>query len=378
MNTDPMKLSAMRPSRAFVGERFNPDMFVTAREAAGMTQKDLADAIGVSQPLVGQWEARLSLPSDDQLNASAAVLRVRPSLFFVDRSRRLGSMSDFYHRAFARAKRSDVKMTHARCSIMDLQVDRLLHLCPPTPDRIPHINPDNHAGNTEHVAAMARVAMGVGEGPIPNLVSVIECNGGIVIDRAFEVENIDALCRWVPELPKLFFVNGSKPADRMRRSLAHELGHTIMHFDRDIEPKLAEDQADGFASAFLMPARDIRRDFRPVMGLEEFAALKRKWRVSMQSLICRANELGAIDQTRYTSLYTQLSRKGWRKTEPISVAGETPQAFSRLLNQHLEAGYTVPQLAEMLFIEKDEIHRLLNDAQSPTWETNGVRMRLAY
>jgi Zn-dependent peptidase ImmA (M78 family) len=151
-----------------------------------------------------------------------------------------------------------------------------------------------------------------------------------------------------------------------------------MHFDRDVPLNLAEEQADKFASAFLMPARDIRRDFRPIMGLEDFAALKRKWRVSMQSLICRAHELGAIDEIRYTSLFTQLSRKGWRKTEPIAVEGETPQMFTQLLKKHLEAGYTVPQLAEMLFVEEQAIHELLRDANSPTWEQDGVRMRLVY
>lgn len=376
MNTDPSKLAALRAGRAITGDRFNADMLATAREAAGLTQKELADRIGVSQPLVGQWETKLGLPSQEQIEAVARVVGLRPEFFFVDRSRRLASMSDFYHRAFARAKRSDVKATHARCSIIDLQIDRLLNLNPPPPDRIPFINPDNHAGNVEHVAAMARVALGVGDGPVANLVAAIEDHGGMVIDRALEVEDIDALCRWVPELPKLFFVNGNRPADRTRFSLAHELGHTVMHFDRDVEPRLAEDQANGFASAFLMPSRDIRRDFRPVMGLEDFAALKRKWRVSMQSLIVRAHTLGAIDDTRYTSLFTQLSRKGWRKSEPVPISGESPAAFTRLLRMHLEAGYTMSTLAEMLFVDEDKIRGMLRDAASPTWEQNGVRMRL--
>src|SRR6185437_13015061 len=120
MNTDPIKLEAMRAGRATIGQRFNPDMFATAREAAGLSQKDLGLAIGVSQPLVGQWEARLSLPSEEQLDRAAKELHVRKEFFFVDRPRRLASMSDFYHRAFARAKRLDVKATHARCSIIDL------------------------------------------------------------------------------------------------------------------------------------------------------------------------------------------------------------------------------------------------------------------
>ena len=375
MNTDPAKLAMLRPGRAFVGERFNPSMLVTAREAAGLTQKELANAIGVSQPLVGQWEASLSLPGNEHIDAMSRILRVRREFFFVDRARRLASMSDFYHRAFSRAKRSDVKATHARCSMIDLQIDRLLNLCPPVPDRIPFINPDNHKGDVERIAAMVRAAMGIADGPIANLVAAIEECGGMVIDRALEVDEIDALCRWVPELPKIFFINGAKPADRVRFSLAHELGHTVMHFDRDENPKVAEDQADRFASAFLMPARDIQRDFRPMMGLEDFAAMKRKWRTSMQSLIYRGRQLGYVDDHRYTSLYQQLSYRGWRKTEPVSISGETPMAFTRLLRKHLEGGYTVADLGVMLLVEEQEVHAILRDATSPTWEQDGVRMR---
>jgi Zn-dependent peptidase ImmA (M78 family)/transcriptional regulator with XRE-family HTH domain len=376
MNTDPNKIASMRSGRAIVGDRFNPAMLVTAREAAGMTQKELSAHLNISQPLVGQWETRLALPSQEHIDAMSRVLGMRSEFFFVDRPRRLASMSDFYHRSFSRAKRSDVKATHARCSVIDLQIDRLLELCALPPDPIPFISPDNHAGDVDHVAAMARVAMAIDAGPIPDLVSVIEACGGIVIDRALEVEDIDALCRWVPGLPKLFFINGSKPTDRIRFSLAHELGHTIMHFDRDIDPKIADNQANTFASAFLMPSRDIRRDFRPMMAIEDFAAMKRKWRVSMQSLIMRAHTLHAIDDTRYTSLFTQLSRRGWRKTEPVTISGETPHAFARLLQAHLEAGYTIPDLAKMLFTDEKKVQALLRDVNSPTWEQHGVRMRL--
>lgn len=114
-----------------------------------------------------------------------------------------------------------------------------------------------------------------------------------------------------------------------------------------------------------------------MMGLAEFAALKRKWRVSMQALIRRAHDIGVIDKTRYTSLSTQISRKGWRKTEPVAIEGETPHEFTNLLQRHLEAGYTRTDLAKLLFVGEQDVELMLQDAAAPNWEQNGVRMRIA-
>ncbi|QOV88548.1 ImmA/IrrE family metallo-endopeptidase [Humisphaera borealis] len=367
---------ARAPKESLFGTSFNSRMLITAREARTLTQSDLAERLGVSQALVGKWEADLLTPGIDQIDGIALALGVQRELFFVDRPRRLASMSDFYHRALSKARRADVKAIHARCNIIDIQIDRLLQLAEPSPDTIPSIDPENHAGDIEKVAAMARVAMNVAPGPLPNLVSVIEACGGIVVDRELEVDDIDALCRWVPELPKLFFVNGAKPPDRIRFSLAHELGHTIMHFGRDRDLAVAEKEANAFASAFLMPAKDFRRDVRPDLGLADLAALKRKWRVSMQASAYRAKAVNGIDDRRYESLYVQMSRKGWRKTEPIEIAGESPQVFTRLLQRHLEAGYTKSDLAKLLFVSEPDIDTMLADAAAPTFAEHGVRMRM--
>lgn len=369
---------ARASERAVLSDRFNPAMLTTAREARGLSQSALAahPRLDVSQALVGRWEAGLSIPDDGQVAALSVALDVQADFFFVDRPRRLASMSDFYHRALSRARRADVKAVHAKCSIIDLQIDRLLHLAEIPEDRIPDIDPDNHAGNVEKIAMMTRTSMGVAPGPIKSLSRVIEDSGGIVVDQDLGVDDVDALCRWVPALPKLFFVNGAKPADRTRLSLAHELGHTVMHFGRDFEPRLAEDQAFAFAAAFLMPAQDIRSDLRRPLQLSDLAQLKRKWRVSMAAIVKRAHSLGLIDETRYKSLFVQLSRRGWRKTEPVNIERETPQQFGRMLQAHLEAGYTIADLSRLLFVGESQIEEMIADYQAPNWERDGVRLRI--
>jgi Zn-dependent peptidase ImmA (M78 family)/DNA-binding transcriptional regulator YiaG len=362
---------------------FNPAMLTTAREARHLSQAELAESMGVSQPLINQWEAvavpgsPVKRPGVEQVEKLAQLLQFHPGLFYVSRPTRLANLSEFYHRAFAKAKRLDVKAAHARCGIIDLQVDRLLALCPAPEDRIPDIDPDNHAGDIEKIAAMTRARMGIPPGPVENLVDVIEACGGIVIDRDLEIDNVDALCRWVPGLPKLFFLNGAQPGDRMRLTLAHELGHTVMHFNRDAVLDVAERQAQRFAVSFLLPANEVRCDFGVKLDIAKLSALKRKWRVSMQALAYRAHQIGCINEVRYRSIFQQMSREGWRKSEPVEVRRESPRAFKRLLHAHLEAGYTDGQLAEMLFVSCERLNELLVDANSPDWQDGGVRIRIA-
>ncbi len=362
--------------RAVLGSQFNPAMLSTAREANRLSQADVAQALGVSQALIGKWEASLGIPNKEQIVALATTLGVLPDFFYVDRAKRLASLSDFYHRALSKARRQDVKAIHARCSIIDIQIDRLLNITELPADRIPNIDPAEFSGDVERIADVAREEMEIRPGPIRSLVDEIEKCGAIVIDRSLEVCEVDALCRWVPELPKLFFLNGAKPADRIRFSLAHELAHTVLHFGRDCNPKQAEEEADTFASAFLMPAKDIRRDFRGRVSLTALAAIKRKWRVSMQAAARRAHTLGVINADRYRSLCIQMSRKGWRKSEPVNISGEAPRVFSQLLQMHLDSGYSRLELAQLLFVPEQAIDDMLADMNAPNILDNGVRLRI--
>lgn len=351
-------------------------MLTSARELRRITQAALAESIGVGQPLIAKWEKAISIPNADQVTAMAKSLRVERDLFFVDRQRRLASMSDFYHRALAKAKPRDVKAMHAQCDIFDLRIDRLLNFADAPEDRLPELDIRDFGKDPEKASAEARRSMGVEAGPIPSLVKVIERCGGIVIDLGLDVEGVDALCRWVPALPKLFFINGARPADRIRFSLCHELAHTILHFGRDLDPKAAEVQADAFASAFLMPADQIRRDFKGKVTLADLAAVKRKWRVSMQAAAFRARALNVISESSYKWICIQMSRKGWRKAEPVTIPGETPRTFTRLLKLHEESGFTRLELAKLLLTDIADVDRILGDANSPSFEDHGVRLRL--
>ena len=91
----------------------------------------------------------------------------------------------------------------------------------------------------------------VPDGPISNLTASCERAGIIVVWCDFDAP-IDEITMRVRDLPPCIFLNGGATADRMRFSLAHELGHIIMH---RIPTDEMEDEANRFAGEFLVPEK---------------------------------------------------------------------------------------------------------------------------
>ena len=70
-------------------------------------------------------------------------------------------------------------------------------------------------------------------------------------------ERISAASQWLTGDDRpYFFVNAAHSGDRQLFSLAHEIGHMVLHAYPEQEQ---EDQADRFASEFLMPEAEIRQ-----------------------------------------------------------------------------------------------------------------------
>ena len=142
-------------------------------------------------------------------------------------------------------------------------------------------------------------------------------------------------------------------AVRSRFNVAHELGHLILH--RNIPPgcltrpeifDVVERQAHAFASAFLMPAKTFSND-AVAPSLEGFRSLKSKWKVSIQAMIVRAEDLGLLPPEKSGRIWPNLARRGWRKLEPLDdvMISEQPRLLQRSLD--LILGNRAASLSEL-------------------------------
>jgi Zn-dependent peptidase ImmA (M78 family) len=135
------------------------------------------------------------------------------------------------------------------------------------------------------------------------------------------------------------------PPDRRRFTMAHELGHLVLHEDSYTDDH-GEREANAFAAEFLMPAEQIRPQLRR-LTLKRALALKLEWHASVAALIIRAKDVKAITPAHATRLHKQRSGMGWTRNEPYSDAlpNETPTTLERVRQLLLDEGLTEDDIA---------------------------------
>ena len=182
-----------------------------------------------------------------------------------------------------------------------------------------------------------------------------------MIVEDFGSPRLDGLSQWIDDHP-IFLITASAPTDRVRWTLAHELGHLVMHSDYvtgDVEA-----EADEFAAEFLMPAEAIRTSLtKPNLG--ELLDLKQEWGVSIAALIQRAYRLGTITAADRTRLLKMLSARGFRITEPGSdrIPPEHPRLQQHLRSVLKDKGLTDAEIARITGYRSDDDNRLLPPTQ---------------
>jgi Zn-dependent peptidase ImmA (M78 family) len=332
-----------------------------AREARGRTQDELAELAEISQSVLSKYENSIREPSDEHLVRLAECLHYPLELFYrVDVPLAPGCC--LYHRKRATLPRRALKEFNAQIGMMRLHMVKLLDAARMSPAMaFPQFDIADYGSDIPRIAEMVRLAWRIPNGPVRDLIQIIERAGGLVASMEFSTRKLSAICH--PEAPPMFFVNSDFPVDHFRWSLAHEIGHLVMHRMPTMDQ---EREADKFAAEFLMPAREIAVDLAQ-MNLARAAELKPMWRVSMSSLVRRAKDLGTISERQYQRVMVTMNVNGWLKAEPVEIADERPSLLARLLQCHLqELNYTAGELASLMSLCEDELRdRFLSDPKRP-------------
>ncbi len=336
--------------------RFNAAMVTLAREARGLTQKELAAELRISQGQLSKIENALQAPNDDVLAALAKAVAFPVEFFFQPDQVYGPSVSEFFHRKRAATSMRLLDRIHAHLNIYRMHIERLLRAAEVPEHRFPKWDIEEIGGPVEAARAM-RAQWQLPKGPVENVTAAIEDAGGIVVAGDFGTRLIDAVSWWIPRLPPLFFVNRDLPPDRWRLTLAHELAHMVLH--HSLSPDM-EHEANTFAAEFLMPAQEVRPHLQGVTSISDLARLKPYWRTSMAALLKRAQDLKILPGTRARYLWMRLSKAGYRRREPpeLDPPRETPALLGELIELHLkDFGYSPAQLAQLMALHEEHLPR---------------------
>jgi Zn-dependent peptidase ImmA (M78 family)/DNA-binding XRE family transcriptional regulator len=333
-----------------IGERIR-----LAREACRLTQEELAAASGLAQGTLSAIEAGRVLNPSAEAVERIAVATAYPTSFFY-----LGPLPDLPEGRYRRLKKGTSKegkqvRAQVRQVVEIVQRSEATLKLPPVRLEPRRSSEVTGPASVETIAAETRAALGIGlRDPIPNVTRALERAGVIVVRLPGGMPDHDGFSAWtdfglgLDSARPIIAITGGHPGDRDRFTVAHELGHLLLHTIRSgIPSDQAEDEANRFAGALLIPAQAARGALRSPVTLRVLMAVKAQFGASIAMTAKRGLDLGLISKDHYVSIRRQLSARRWNKEEPVEVHPEQPMLISNILEQ-LSGGGSVTERAVRL------------------------------
>lgn len=340
----------------FVGARLTE-----ARESRALTMIALAELVGVTRQAISQYEAGDAMPSPAVMDRIVEVLSV-PLHFFLRPAAPKPDRIVFY-RSLASATKTVRVRSERRYEWLRQVVSYLRQYIELPAVKFPEFNaPEDPnyltSDRIEEIASATRKSWGLRDGPISNVVMLLENNGAIISRHKLDCEALDAFSEWheVDHAPYIILGSEKPSAARSRLDAAHELGHMLLHrnvprslFNKQDVFKLIEEQAFRFATAFLLPEQTFTSSFR-VPTLDAFKSLKATWKVSIAAMIKRSEQLGVLTPEQSQRLWMNRTRRGWRTLEPLDdvLELEQPRLLRRSIDMLQRSGRPVRHELEAL------------------------------
>ncbi len=348
-----------------------------ARAASGLTQEAVADALGISRPALAQIESGGRKVTGLELAHLARIYGRAITDFLADEFD--PDAEPVLLRALTEA-RSDPAVRAAVGEAMSLvreivALRDLLGLDRANPGlptyRLPRLTSRWEAVELgTRLATMERHRLGLGPTPVPDMASLIESQGALVLEMELP-EGVSGFTFWHENVAVLS-IHASQPLVRQRFSLAHEYCHavggrgasesllapgekaTVSRYSAEAD--LGEMQANAFAAAFLAPEDGVRNYLasrgkgspsRPVetvfaegqdcpypvaegrlpprsqdLGWLDIAQLSDHFGVSCECAVWRLFNLGLLQRNEKDRLLAMARRETERPLAEQSISGQ--------------------------------------------------------
>lgn len=329
------------------------------RELQGLTQEELARKVGVSRQSVAAWERGEAIPNLENLILLARALGVpfetflgsgedKAELSFLFRAESLVMTRDvlpgYDQKALEYAEPEnmlgDMLAGYAKKALEYAELENMLGEAPELPPQFPGF--DARPEFVEKAARSIREWLGVGAGVLHDVFGRLEDKGFKIFFEPL-LPDISGFSAYSPDFGVAFFINRNHPGERQIFTALHELGHLVFHrneysssgvlvLSKD-DPR--EQGANRFAAAVLLPPETVREELHPVgrkLSFPLLRQLKRKYSVSIRTLVRRAADVGLIDKSRADWYRRWLDERYGPTGEPDQLPSfvESPR-FKRLV-----------------------------------------------
>ncbi len=350
----------MAESEQFFGSRLR-----VARTFNGYTLAEVGEAICTTRQYIQKLEVddSCSPPANTTVEALASLLHVEPVFF---NSPLLDEVQE-EECHFRKAKTTPVNIrTRARsCGTFFGQILKYVDSHVDLPSlKIPLENvPPPQSLTREHIEKIAektRLAWNLHpDEPIHNVTRTLE-NAGCVVTTFHGVsEKVDAFS-FIRSRAVIVSNTAKGNTARSRFDRAHEGGHVVLHRGIESGDPLLDEQANQFASAFLLPRSAFIREFPKNNKLywPKIIEMSKRWGVSLQALIRRAYDLSIIDPVKYRYAHVYIN-KYIKEDVLVSIAPqeEVPEILPQVISLLRDSkGLMVSDIAESLHVKPEVLN----------------------
>jgi Zn-dependent peptidase ImmA (M78 family) len=377
--------NAERLSDVEIGERLR-----LAREIAKLTQEEAAAIINAARTTIvaiEQGKRRVRIDELQKLAAaygSSANTILRREAIHLDMVPIFRKLPQSEDKAVESATRLLNDLVRAEIELENaLGVTRVRNYPPERP-----ILPGNVREQAEQDAQELRDWLGLGPGPVSDIVSILDMQLGIRVYVRRLDGKIAGLYAYDDTAGACILLNQSHPPERLTYTGAHEGGHFISTrkqpevLTNDEKPKSREERyADAFARCFLTPARAVRQRFAQItagqshLTRRHIILLAHAFGTSREAVVRRLEELslaregtwdwfnanGGItdDQARQV-----LGEVPDSSLNPVRARGHVPPRLALLMREAWKQEmYSEGQLARLLRLNRHEIREILDGAE---------------
>lgn len=342
----------MSARRTAGGPVLTPSRLTLARKRRGLTLVQLATEVGVSVRSLSAYENGRQEPTRDTRRRLAAALDV-PTGFLSASDVDEIPLDAISFRAPSKltAGQRDTARSAGRVALLLAEwIEQRFDLPATDVPSLPSLDP-------ETAAEVVRARWGLGVAPLGNLVRLLEAHGVRVYSLAADCAAVDAFSFVWRQTPYVL-LNTAKSGERGRFDAAHELGHLVLHSEHRLPRGTdAEQEANRFAAALLMPRADVLAHHLANATIDRILEAKQIWRVAAMALTHRLHELGLLTDWGYRTACVDLSRRGYRTGEPGGITRETSPLLASVFQALRAEGIGPVDIANDLQITVAELNR---------------------
>jgi Zn-dependent peptidase ImmA (M78 family) len=335
--------------------KLNLDALEVARLRNRLTKSAFAEKLGISSRDMRRMRESREV-SSDFIAVASSVTGFPAEFFCIDDDLSI-SQPTFRKQATLSARERGAGEAAAKLAkLFWSQVEKEYSL--PEPDLPDYSNGDLYIPDgidrATYAASLLREEWGLGSEPIGNIVTLLERHGVRVLSLSEQnTRGLSAFTFWGENETPFIYLNMVGSMERSRFDAAHELGHLVLHRHHDSADVDVEEEADRFASAFLIPNADLLRH-KVYPTISNIRRNKKRWNVSVAALVRAYRDSGLIDDNRYKYLNIELSRNGWRKSEPDRSPWETSGVWSAIRKDLWAKKETVGDLAKRALVPEED------------------------